>query len=162
MYTHAPADYRCHFCLVAAGEDSPYPYNTESDVVVRHVHATAFVATDWWPNNPGHVQVIPNRHIEHIYLLTSDLAIHVHDATQQIALAMKEAYGCGSISTLQHNEPTGSQHSWHDHLHVLPRFVGDRLYDLTHERHNTTPEARLPYDERLRAVLRQRTSSDTH
>jgi len=154
LYTHAPADYQCPFCAVASGEDGPYPFTRQSDVVYRDEHATAFVNMRWWPNNPGHVLVIPNRHIENIYGLTPDIAVHVHEASRRVALAMKRAYRCDGVSTRQHNEPSGYQEVWHYHLHVFPRYADDRLYDLSHQHRTTTPEERLPYAERLRASFR--------
>jgi histidine triad (HIT) family protein len=160
MYSHAPADYACPFCLVAAGTEEPHPFTKHSDVVLRGEHITAFIAPHWWPNNAGHVLVIPNRHIENIYMLTPDIAIQVHEASRRIALAMKMAYGCDGVSTRQHNEPAGNQHVWHYHLHVFPRYVGDQLYVLTREYRLTTPEERLPYAERLRAALEQASLGD--
>lgn len=46
MYRHAPPEYVCPFCVVAAGEDNPFPYTvpytTQSDVVHRDAHSLAF------------------------------------------------------------------------------------------------------------------------
>lgn len=153
MFEHAPADYACPFCEVVAGADNPYPFTKQADVVYRGAQATAFVTVDWWPNNPGHAVVIPNRHIENMYTLTPDIAVHVHEAARQVALAMKTAFGCDGVSTRQHNEPAGNQHVWHYHLHVVPRFTGDNLYNLPRGFRRTTPEERLPYAERLRAAM---------
>jgi histidine triad (HIT) family protein len=155
VFSHSPADYVCPFCAIAAGADNPYPYTQRSDVVYRNEHVTAFVNVRWWPNNPGHVLIIPNRHIENIYSLTPDIAVHVHEASRQVALAMKQAYGCEGVSTRQHNEPAGYQEVWHYHLHVFPRYAEDRLYDLTREHRMTTPEERLPYAERLRVYFQR-------
>ena len=41
---------------------------------------------------------------------------------------MKTAFGCPGVSTRQHNEPAGNQDVWHYHVHVFPRWHGDRLY----------------------------------
>jgi hypothetical protein len=42
-----------------AGHDD---VNDQRDIVLRTELATAFVAPRWWPNNHGHVLVIPNAH----------------------------------------------------------------------------------------------------
>jgi histidine triad (HIT) family protein len=31
-----------------------------------------------WPNNPGHVPVVPNRHFENIYDLPAPIAMEIH------------------------------------------------------------------------------------
>ena len=42
----------------------------QDDVIYRDHVVTAFIGLYWWPNNPGHVIIVPNRHIENIYDLT--------------------------------------------------------------------------------------------
>lgn len=150
MYRHAPLDYECPFCAVVRGEERP-PWTFRDDVVWRVGASTAWVNRRWWANNPGNVVVVPNRHVENIYELDRELAAEVHETARRIALAMKDAYGCGGTSTRQHNEPAGDQEVWHYHLHVFPRWDGDDLYRS--EYRETTPEERRPYAERLRAAL---------
>ncbi len=115
---------------------------------------TAFVASHWWPTNPGHVLVIPNAHIENLYEFPAELGADLMATTQQIALALKSAYDCDGISTRQHNEPAGDQDVWHFHQHVFPRWFGDRLYERHGER---TPADPVEVDRRaelLRAQLK--------
>ena len=150
MYHHAPPGYDCPFCAVARGEERP-PWTFRDDVVWRDGACTAWVNRRWWANNPGNVVLVPNRHVENIYEVDRELAADVHDTGRRIALAMKEAYGCGGVSTRQHHEPAGDQEVWHYHLHVFPRWEGDDLYRSEHRL--TTRDERRPYTERLRAVL---------
>jgi histidine triad (HIT) family protein len=142
---HAPADYECPFCAIVRGD------RRSDEVVLRTPTTTAFMSRRWWANNPGHVLVVPNEHIENMYALPRELAGDVHETARRIALAMKRAYGCAGISTRQHNEPAGNQDVWHYHLHVFPRHEGDDLYGSQYR--ETEPEERLPYAERLRAAL---------
>jgi histidine triad (HIT) family protein len=153
VFRHAPPDYVCPFCVIVAGGDNRAPYSTQSDVVLRGAHATAFINARWWPNNPGHVLVVPNAHIENIYELVPAVAAHVHEVARQVALAFKHVYACDGVSTRQHNEPAGYQEVWHYHLHVFPRYAGDGLYALNEQHRYTTAEERAPYAERLRAYF---------
>jgi histidine triad (HIT) family protein len=120
-------------------------------VVERTESTTAWIGSRWWERNPGHVIVVPNEHIENMYCLPPELAAEVHETARRIAFALKEAYGCQGISTRQHNEPAGYQEVWHYHLHVFPRYDGDKLYGSAWR--NTTPEQRRPYAELLRGAL---------
>ena len=140
----------CPFCAVVAGRDNVAPHTQQSDVVLRTAQVTAFINARWWPNNAGHVLVVPNTHVENIFELTPELAAAVHEAARRVALAFKQVYGCAGISTRQHNEPAGDQEVWHYHLHVFPRYVDDGLYTLDHLHRYTTPEERAPYAARLR------------
>ncbi len=153
MYRHEPPGYQCPFCEVVAGRDNAAPYSRQADVVLRTGHATAFVNARWWPNNAGHVLVVPDEHVENLYDLTPELAGHVHDAARRVALAMRQVYACEGISTRQHNEPAGYQEVWHYHLHVFPRYAGDELYALDAHHRLTSPAERAPYALRLREWL---------
>ena len=114
--------------------------------------ATAFICASWWPNNPGHVLVIPNQHFENIFDLPDEFATAIHRMERKIALALMNAYGCEGISTRQHNGPSGNQDVWHYHLHIFPRYEGDNLYKTS--RQSTAPEERLPYASKLKAFFR--------
>lgn len=126
MISHAPAGYRCPFCRDINDGISDYPLE------IVHQNDDVFVKVNpkWWPNNPGAVLVIPNRHYENIYDLPDELALPIHRAARAAAIAMKEAFACDGVSTRQHNEPAGLQDVWHYHLHVFPRWHNDDLYAL--------------------------------
>jgi histidine triad (HIT) family protein len=148
---HEPAGYRCPFCRVVADEGGEDLYTRQQDVVYRDETVTAFIAAAWWPENAGHVLVIPNDHYENVYDIPDDVLGAVQVIGKRIALALKAAYGCDGTSFRQHNEPDGNQDVWHYHLHVFPRYAGDDLY-LRRKRF-TDPAERLPYAEKLRAHL---------
>jgi histidine triad (HIT) family protein len=150
MFNHAPSGYVCPFCTVVAGGNNSIPYTAQSDVVLRSGKATAFVSSHWWPNNPGHVLVVPDAHVENLYDMTPDHGYGVLDVTRRIALALKAVYGCAGVSTRQHNEPAGNQDVWHYHVHVFPRHEGDQLYARHDERRAVPREERSGYAESLR------------
>lgn len=153
-FTHAPPGYSCPFCGISQGR---YDALTgPDDLVYRDQTVTAFIASHWWPNNAGHVLVIPNAHYENLYDLPDDVGAEVYRVTRQVAIALKVTYGCDGISTRQHNEPGGMQDVWHYHLHVFPRYVEDHLYERTAERRLASPEERAPYAARLRAYFEKR------
>lgn len=148
--SHEPAGYDCPFCSIVAGGDAP-PYTVQADVVDRTAVTTAWIGSRWWERNVGHVIVVPNEHVENMYVLPRELAGEIHETARRIALALKQAYSCEGISTRQHNEPAGYQEVWHYHLHVFPRYTGDHLY--TSSWRDTIPAERRPYAEQVRAAL---------
>lgn len=148
MFSHAPANYECPVCRIAAGNFLPSTRTQAADVIAHDPMVTAFIASHWWPNNPGHVLVIPNQHFENIYDLPGDLAAPIHAMSCRVAIAMKHEYRCDGVSTRQHNEPAGNQDIWHYHLHVFPRHAGDDLYRT--DREETTPGERARYADVLR------------
>ncbi len=153
-YIHAPDGYICPFCLVVKGIEHEHVATKQQDVVYRDSNVTAFVSSSWWPRNHGHVFVIPNEHIENVYTMPARLLARIQELAREVSIGFKEIYNCDGVSSRQHNEPAGNQDVWHYHLHVFPRWKNDQLY---HEhRNSTTPEARRPYAESLRAWLSTR------
>jgi histidine triad (HIT) family protein len=150
---HAPPDYQCPFCAIVRGEERADVATKQEDVVLTTPEVTAFISSHQWPNNPGHVIVIPNKHLENLYTLPDDLAIPLQSTVQSIALALKTAYDCPGISTRQHNEPAGGQDVWHYHIHVFPRYPEDNLYGTRRQR--TTPEQRRIQAQAIRRALEQ-------
>ncbi len=149
---HAPPDYRCPFCAIVQELEDDYVYTSQAEVVLRDEQVTAFIASHQWPDNRGHVVVIPNEHYENLYELPDALAAPLQSAARRIALALKSEYGCDGISTRQHNEPAGNQDVWHYHMHVFPRYAGDGLYGS--QRVSIAKEVRLEQAERVRRTLR--------
>jgi histidine triad (HIT) family protein len=149
--THEPAGYGCPFCLIQRGVHDEH--NQPADVVAVTDHAYARVSPKWWPANDGAVLVIPRAHHENLYGIPAEAGHAVWDLTQQVAVAMREAYDCDGISTRQHNEPSGNQDVWHLHVHVFPRWADDRLYEQHQNTRWVTPEERAPYAERLASAL---------
>jgi histidine triad (HIT) family protein len=124
LITHTPDGYECPFCTLADGSD----VERQREVVYRDDQVLAFISRHWWPNNPGHVLVVPQRHFENIYDLPLDVSDRIHRLSKFVAIAFKEVYHCDGVSTRQHNESAGNQHIWHYHLHIFPRYEGDDLY----------------------------------
>ena len=112
--------------MVAGGGETPR--NRQEDVVYRDDSVTAFVSPKWWEQNPGHVLVVPNAHLENVYEISERALGQVYSVARRIAVALCDAYACDGTSMRQHNEPAGNQDVWHFHVHVFPRYAGDDLY----------------------------------
>lgn len=151
MHSHEPAGYDCPFCRLQRGVHDEH--NQPADVVAVTDLAFARVSPKWWPDNPGAALVVPRTHHESLYDLPTEVGHAVWDLTQQVAVAMREAYDCDGVSTRQHNEPAGDQDVWHLHVHVFARFAGDRLYERHRDTRWAPPAERAPYAERLAAAL---------
>lgn len=151
MFNHEPGDYVCPFCRLIAGGEDERRINTQRDIVRRNELATAFIPPRWWPNNHGHVVIVPNAHHENLYDLPSSYGHAVHDLVREVAIAIRKTYGCDGTSVRQHNEPAGNQDAWHYHVHVFPRYAGDDLYASSPYPEFVTAEQRWPYADKLRA-----------
>jgi histidine triad (HIT) family protein len=130
--------------------------NTPEDIVLRQPQAIAFISPRWWPNNHGHVLVVPADHHENLYCLPTAAGHAVHDVVKDVALAIRATYGCAGVSMRQHNEPAGGQDVWHYHVHVFPRYRDDELYASRPCPGFADASARRPYADRLRGYFERR------
>jgi histidine triad (HIT) family protein len=147
MYSHAHSEYSCPFCFFVQGNENIQSQLKRTDIVFQTIDITAFMATRKYPNNPGHVLIIPNEHFENIYDLPLALAAKIHSLSRDIALAMKAEYPCDGILIRQHNEPAGDQHIWHYHLHVIPRYQNDDFHSA--QKVSCEANERAKYAQRL-------------
>ncbi len=153
MYNHTPENYTCPLCQLSKGGATEKGTN-QDDVVFRDDLISIFVAGKWWKANPGHVIIIPNKHIENLYDMPEETGHRIFDFSKKVAIALKEIYKCDGTSTRQHNEPAGNQDVFHFHLHIFPRYEGDNLY-LHYMDEQYWPEAaiRKPYADKLKAYF---------
>jgi histidine triad (HIT) family protein len=89
MFNHEPAEHDCPFCVLA---DRPGQRRQRAERRGPSARdALALVTPRWWPNNHGHVLVIPVRHHEDLYDLPTHIGHAVHDLTRAIAVAPRTA-----------------------------------------------------------------------
>jgi len=127
MHNHTPEHYICPFCLLIQGKESAESQLKLTDLIFQNDDVAAFIATRKYPNNQGHVLVVPKEHYENIYDLPPDVLAKVHAVSRDVALAIKSEYQCDGITLRQQNEPAGGQNIWHYHLHIIPRYHNDEF-----------------------------------
>jgi histidine triad (HIT) family protein len=124
-FSHAPTGYDCPFCRLARGDDTDL--SSQADVLYRDDEVMALVPIDWRLSNKVHVLVVPTAHYENVFDLPPRLGGPLQRLVREVALAMKDGFGCTGISLRQNNEPDGRQDVWHHHTHVIGRFPLDRM-----------------------------------
>lgn len=108
----------CIFCQIVAGK-APAHFVYEDELVV------AFLSLE--QPNPYKVLVIPRAHVETVYDLSDEEAAAVFKATVKIARGVRDASGCEGMNLVQSNGEAGGQDVFHFHLHILPRYSGDKI-----------------------------------
>jgi histidine triad (HIT) family protein len=108
----------CIFCAIAAG-------TLPAERIHEDERTVAFL--DLFPAADGHVLVIPRAHAEDIHGADpADLAACAKTA-QLIAGRVTGALGCDGVTITQSNGRAAGQTVFHYHVHVIPRFDGDRV-----------------------------------
>jgi histidine triad (HIT) family protein len=153
MYNHTSPDDICPICPAIKGIENEQTLIKQSDIVYRDEYVTAFISTFFKKNNPGHVIIVPNEHIENIYDLPDAISHKIQDLSKKIAIGLKETYKCDGVSTAQHNEPAGDQHAFHYHFHIFPRYYNDDLYLHIMEKTFPSQEERAVYAEKIKSFF---------
>ena len=115
----------CIFCAIASKEAPSYP-------VAESAHAIAVL--DINPVTEGHTLVMPKRHATDIWDLEPEDGSAVWSLTHDVAALLRERLEPDGMTLFQANGRAGWQDVFHFHLHVVPRWTGDRLakpWDVT-------------------------------
>jgi histidine triad (HIT) family protein len=94
-------------------------------VVYEDDDVIAFLDTR--PLNMGHTLVIPKAHFVDIFDAPEEQISQVHKVSKQIASAVKKATKADGVSIIQQNGKAAGQDIFHLHVHVIPRFEGQKL-----------------------------------
>ncbi|MEP9364743.1 HIT domain-containing protein [Nocardioides sp. CN2-186] len=113
-----PTDDGCPFCAM---EDLP----DDQSLVVRRGE-TCFAVLNLHPYNPGHLMVLPHRHVAELEDLTEQEVTELMTTTQQAVRAIREVSGPHAFNVgLNLGGVAGGSLSQHLHQHVVPRWSGD-------------------------------------
>ena len=135
----------CVFCEIAEGRRT-------AAVVLEREETIAFL--DHRPLFPGHVLVVPRRHLDTLLDLPREGLTPLFDAAQLLARAVEDGLQAeGSLVAINNRI---SQSVPHLHVHVIPRRKGDGLKGFFWPRQGyDSPDHARDVQERLRAAVRR-------
>ncbi|RLV50177.1 HIT domain-containing protein [Nocardioides mangrovicus] len=108
----------CPFCAMVGRPDA------ETLVVARGEHT--FAVLNLHPYNPGHLMVLPNRHVAELEDLTDVESVELMSLTQRAIGVLKRVSGPHAFNVgLNLGGVAGGSLSEHLHQHVVPRWSGD-------------------------------------
>jgi len=107
----------CPFCKILENPN-------EESVVYESALVLAFMDTR--QINPGEVLIVPRRHVEDISALSEDELIEIVKISRTIESAVRKAF----------NANGAVQHIHHLHIHIIPRYEGDKYGERTAKSEN--------------------------
>ena len=111
-------DESCIFCKIVR-KQAPASIIYEDESVV------AFL--DIRPLNMGHTLIIPKAHYVDIFETPESELSNICKVSKRISIALKKATRADGISIIQQNGKAAGQDIFHAHVHVVPRFEGQKL-----------------------------------
>ena len=114
----AEGNQECPFCVIPAGDDR------DGLVIARGEHCYAVL--NLHPYNPGHLMVIPYRHVAELEDLTDAESLELMSMTQAAVRTLKSVSQPRGLNIgLNLGSAAGGSLASHLHQHVVPRWVGD-------------------------------------
>jgi ATP adenylyltransferase len=108
----------CPFCAIPAMSD-------EDGLIVRR-GAAAYAVLNLYPYNPGHLMVVPYRHVADLTEVTADEAAEISALTADAMRAVREASGAHGFNIgVNQGTVAGAGIAQHLHQHLVPRWGGD-------------------------------------
>ena len=108
----------CIFCKIAAGEiPSATLYEDDEFRVIL----------DLGPASKGHALIIPKEHYRNLYDIDENIAAKAIVLAKKMITKMTEVLGCDGYNIVQNNEECAGQTVFHFHMHLIPRYKGDKV-----------------------------------
>ena len=85
-----------------------------------------FVILDLSPVNKGHALVIAKEAVPTFTEINADTLHHMIDVARKVDKKMREVLHADGTNILINNSPASGQEVPHLHIHVIPRFNGDK------------------------------------
>ena len=115
-----PEDRECIFCRIQRGEESERVL-TRSEL--------GFVVLNKFPYSPGHILVIPNRHVGDLEDLVVEESLELQRLMQRSVKALREEYAPHGFNIgMNLGRVAGAGVPDHLHWHVVPRWSADTSF----------------------------------
>lgn len=85
----------------------------------------AFAIFDGFPVNPGHVLVIPKRHVANYFELTTEEVLAIRDLLQRMKTEVDAKFHPDGYNIGVNVGADAGQSIFHVHVHLIPRYKGD-------------------------------------
>ena len=108
----------CIFCKIAGGEIPTATLYEDEDFIV---------ILDLGPATKGHALIIPKEHFLNVYELTDKVAEKVMPLAKSIIVKMTDILQCDGYNIVQNNGEAAGQTVMHFHVHLIPRYEGDKI-----------------------------------
>lgn len=108
----------CIFCKIANGEIPSATLYEDADFRV---------ILDLGPASKGHALILPKQHYADIYEIPEDVAGKAFALAEKMAKKMTAALDCDGFNIVQNNKAVAGQTVFHFHMHLIPRYEGDKV-----------------------------------
>jgi diadenosine tetraphosphate (Ap4A) HIT family hydrolase len=109
--------------VIAMSNFSDCPFCSDNDAIVKH--ELAYARFDKYPVNPGHVLLIPHRHVSSFFATSWSERQEMLILVDEMKLFLDKKYSPNGYNIGVNLEETAGQTIMHVHVHLIPRYKGD-------------------------------------
>ena len=137
----------CIFCDAVARKK-------DSETLIVHRGAKAFVILNRFPYTSGHVMIVPYVHVAELELCDAEALREMMQLAQHVESIYKATYKPDGINLgMNLGRAAGAGVAGHLHLHMLPRWIGDSSFMTVTGEARVLPEDLKTTYERLSKAL---------
>ncbi|MBW8173336.1 HIT domain-containing protein [Ornithinimicrobium sp. Arc0846-15] len=112
-----------------AGEGCPFcaaPHKSDAEGLIVHRGEHCYVVLNLFPYNPGHLLIVPYRHVAAYIDLDDDETAEFTAFTKQAVRALKASSNPAGFNIgMNQGDVAGAGVAAHLHQHIVPRWGGD-------------------------------------
>lgn len=108
---------------VSNSDSRDCPFCVESDHLIKN--SFAFVRRDRFAVSPGHLLIVPFRHVSSFFDLTTEERLAVWELLPAAKALVEETHTPDGYNIGVNVGEAGGQSVWHVHVHLIPRYLGD-------------------------------------
>lgn len=94
-----------------------------TDEILRNDYA--FARYDHYPVSPGHVLIIPHRHVVNYFDTSPDEKVAMYELIDNLKVYLDETHSPDGYNVGINCGEAAGQSIFHVHIHLIPRYKGD-------------------------------------
>ncbi|MEJ2295432.1 MAG: HIT domain-containing protein, partial [Candidatus Lokiarchaeota archaeon] len=111
----------CILCAVRDNDERVVTLKIYEDDII-------FISLNLYPYNPGHMMIIPNRHVTSFIELTKKEILHINRTIQGVQLLLDHLYSPKGYNIGINQGLVAGASIKHLHIHIVPRYSGELGY----------------------------------
>jgi diadenosine tetraphosphate (Ap4A) HIT family hydrolase len=102
------------------------PFCSLPDLRIRDCTCSSLLIEDAYPVSPGHALLIPRRHVPSLFDLTNAERTDLLDLLSRARAKIQADLNPDGFNIGINDGPAAGQTVMHLHIHLIPRYAGDR------------------------------------
>ncbi|MFW9938995.1 MAG: HIT family protein [Candidatus Thorarchaeota archaeon] len=119
-----------------------------------------FISLNLYPYNPGHLMIIPNRHIIKLSDLTKEESNHIIRAIQGLQILLDDTYNPKGYNVGINQGKIAGGSVEHLHFHLVPRYGAELGYIDIVGKTRVVPEGLNSVEEKLKSKIKKYLNQD--